>query len=144
MPNPFKFPNDPMARKLSDLWFEQRTSAATGQKDAAGKAYLMLILHISLKTIEAFLKRDGSAEYCLADIAIGDAQSGVSFDTNVIPFWDEIAKIFPDVYTKELLDYLKQRGGLLAVFHFLFQIDPVTKETSPVMRAININAHASR
>lgn len=133
--NPFRF-EEPTAQVLSDLWFGLRTKLTVAQKDRIGMAYLVNFLGFDRPTATLFVRGDPHA-----DSKVGQFQAGIPAETPVLAFWRAVNRICPHLHDRTQLRYLRRKGGVVAVLHFTFQIDPITMEQSPVLRRINANAH---
>ena len=140
--NPYRegwFNGNERAKRLSDLWFSQKSTMTVEQGNEIGSAYISEVLGLGYKVTMRFSNGDRAACH-----EVGMKQAGVKMgEINVDGFWKKLNKIFPGVYTDEDIAFLVKEGGAGSVFHFL---DQVTKsipfnERSPILRAIGINAH---
>ena len=130
--------NDERAQQLSNLWWSQGKKAKVGQKNKVGIAYMSRILGIDSEVVRRFIKGDDYEAWR----AVGMKQSGVPSDTDSSEFWNEVQNIFPGLHNESDRKFLIEEGGVVGIFHFMFQLDPILNEESPVMRKLNSNAHA--
>jgi hypothetical protein len=140
--NPLNYAN-PRAQALSDKWHETWEKIVDGiedrkKLDEVGVAYLSEFLGFDKKIVSKFLKGDWKASN-----TIGHKQGAlVVAPENIERFWDSVNTIFPNLHNQEELDFLIKEGGEVGVISFMDQIDRIGSEMSPVMRGINVNAHA--
>lgn len=135
--NPMKFDNEKV-QYFSDLWWSRGKEASIEQKNEAGIAFMSLILELDEEVIGNFIE-GGNYE---AWDTVGMKQSGIPLETDSSGFWSKVQNIFPGLHSENDRKFLIEEGGVIGVFHFMFQLDPILNEESPVMRKLNSNAHA--
>lgn len=124
--------------RLRAFWRSQADTTSVEQKDAVGRLYLKAILGADDDLIRRFLEGD-----LQADADIGQKQSAVPVEeADFAAFWDGVVEIFPDVYSHEDIEFLKERGMIEAAFELLWALQPYPRDDSPVLKAIRVNAHA--
>ena len=133
--NPYTF-KDPQVQKFSDLWFSQQSTATVEQKNKVGLAYISTCLGFGDEIAQKFADGDNSAFS-----EVGRKQSALFKGISTTAFWQDIAQIFPDTYTKDDILFLS-RVGIEGVLHFQSQIEIPLAEESPILRSLAINAHA--
>lgn len=133
--NPFRF-KDRNAQRLSDLWFSQRKTASTDQKDKVGLAYISDVLGLGEEIARGFAEGDERAFH-----AVGMKQAAIH-PADTSKFWEKVRQIFPEIYAEEDIKFLIRDGNIGAVLHFLWQIEVPLAEESSVLHQLSINAHA--
>jgi len=133
--NPSFF-RDERIQRLSDVWFSQRTTATVEQKDRVGLAYISSILGLGDDIAERFVAGDRQVYH-----AVGMKQSGMPYNTNTSKFWKEVQAIFPETYRDEDMVFLVGSKDVVAVLHFLWQLEVPLAWESPVLRRLAHNAH---
>ncbi len=132
--NPSHF-KDAKVQRLSDLWFFQRKTTSSYQKDKIGLAYISDVLELGEEIAQRFAEGDSEAFHF-----VGMKQSAIPF-TDTSNFWEKIGQIFPETYTEEDINFLIEKGNIGAVLHFLWQIEVPFAEDSSVLRQLRMNAH---
>jgi len=134
--NPIEF-EDPKVQYFSDLWWQQRKELTAGQKDNIGRAYLTHIIGADEETVQAFIQGSSRAQDFVGLRQGGAEQRKGDYSS----FWNEVAEITSDVYTREDLSWLIETG-ISSVWHIEFQIEEALRGESLVIRQIRNNAHA--
>jgi hypothetical protein len=132
--NVHRFENERIQR-FSDLWFSQRTTAGAEQKNRVGLAYISKALGLGDDIAQKFAQGGATHE-------VGLAQSSIP-RLDLLPFWQEVQKIFPDTYTDDDVEFLSSFSAE-AVLHLIWQLDVIFAEDSPILRSLHINAHVYR
>lgn len=138
--NPYRdgwFNGNKRAKRFSDLWFSQKTTAGVEQRNKIGFVYISLVLGLGDEVASKFASGDRKAYH-----EVGMEQAAMHNTVDAQKFWQEIQKIFPDVYAQKDIKFLVE-CGFDGVWHFLNQIGKSTLEyeQSPILRALNNNAH---
>lgn len=131
--NKFK---DPLAQRLSDLWFNQMSSASVEQKDRVGLAYISKFLGLGEEVARKFTEEDPDAWH-----QVGLKQSAVP-QTDATDFWREVSQIFPDTYSEDDIGFLIKDGGVAGVLQYIGQLEIPLAWESPILRSLSINAHS--
>lgn len=130
--NMHRFENERI-QHFSDLWFSQRKTASAEQKNKVGLAYVSRALGLGDEIAQKFAQGEATHE-------VGLAQSSIP-RLDLLPFWQEVQKIFPDTYTDDDVEFLSFYSAE-AVLHLVWQLDVIFAEDSPILRSLHINAHA--
>lgn len=132
--NPCRF-KDQSLRFFSNLWFFKRKTSTLDQKDAVGMAYIEFALGLGNEVAEKFKNKDIEA-YEL----VKKTQADPPEDIDLRPFWKEIQKIFPGIYSDIDISFLSNFSIEMAD-HLLMQIDIPFAEDSPVIDALKVSLH---
>ena len=132
--NPCRF-KDESLRYFSNLWFIKRKTATVSQKDGAGMAYISLALGLGEEVAKKFKNKDIEA-YEL----VKQTQANPPEDVDLMPFWKEVARIFPGTYSDIDIAFLSNFSIEMAD-HFLIQLDLPLAEDSPILGALKVSMH---
>ena len=131
--NPFQL-KDPKAQKLCAAWLELETS--NKQIEEVGVTFFKNILVVDEITIGKFLAHNQKA---IEDIV---TRKVFEPDADVVAFWEDVKKIFPDLLSDEDTQFLTTECTQMAAFQFVECIEPVAKEKTEFFRTFNSYAHA--
>ncbi|MBU2496656.1 MAG: hypothetical protein KJ767_01175 [Nanoarchaeota archaeon] len=116
--NPLSYKN-PKAQYFSDLWWQQGAELKEEQKDELAFVYLENIVGVSKEFIQKFMDKDVVSNYFM-----GMLNAGVLHDKNdYSTFWEEVAKITPEEYSKEDIHWLIKNSQEEGCFHIIHQLD---------------------
>jgi hypothetical protein len=132
--NPCRF-KEPTLRFFSNLWFYQRKTASASQKDSVGIAYIAFALGLGKEVAEKFKNGDIKAYEIVKEI-----QADPPEDADFRPFWEEVQRIFPGIYSDIDISCLSN-FSIEMPDHMLMQLDLTFAEDSPVLDALKVSLH---
>lgn len=132
--NPCRF-KDQSLRFFSNLWFLQRGTATVSQKDETGMAYIAFALGLGEEVARNFRKENIEAYELVKNV-----QADPPEDIDFRPFWEQIQRIFPGIYSDIDISFLSN-FSIEMPDHMLMQLDLPLAEDSPVLDALKISLH---
>lgn len=128
---------------LKDSEDVTRRSLTIEQLKKLTASYLKNILGVSLREVQEYA-REKFGQYSVSNAQnnIGMIQGGMSpHKSDCGSFWKEVQEIYPSYkYTHEDLDFLVEKGGSMAAYDFLWQLEQ--SGASNVLHELAVNAHA--
>jgi hypothetical protein len=119
------------------IWKDQQRYISLSDLDEIGRRYLRHILKLDDAGIERFLEWDPDTYH-----AVGMKQSGMPEEQGAVEaYWSSIFEMFPEAYTREQKEFLKEEGGLGGVLDMMFTVAPPGITGTGVMGEIYTNSH---
>ena len=126
-------------RELRSRWESQEPTR--DQKNQVGIAFVAYILDLGYEVAESFAKSELKA-YNRVDDKLSPREE---YTPDLDRFWGEVNEIFPNLHTEEDLQFLLSKDSQeSAAWSFLWSIEELGGEESPVIRCLNLLVHANK